>query len=61
MSGLLAVKIYITLVNPSHSKVMKKTLFLSEKRKKGKSYRGTVFPPICGTLSALSWNVLYDL
>ena len=36
---------------------MKKKLFLTEKIKKGKSYRGTVFPPICGTLSALSWNV----
>ena len=45
MSGLLAVKIDITLVNPSHSKVWKKNLFLSEKIKKGKSYRGTVFPP----------------
>ena len=29
--------------------------------KKVKSYRGTGFPPICGTLSALSWNINNDV
>ena len=56
MSGLLAVKIDITLVNPNHPKVWKKNLFLSEKRKNVKSHCGTVFPPICGTLSPQLWN-----
>ena len=51
MSGLLAVKIDITLVIPNLPKVLKKKLFLSEKRKNVKSHCGTVFLPICGTLS----------